>query len=108
MREFQRAAMNAIGSLLEEWGVHPEWIEICVGPLPAMAYGADDVDLYARFGIDGSQGEVWIHPDDLSVKLFGESRIVESQDFPGDPDAQIRKFCESMQEVLDGYRAGMP
>ena len=108
MRKFQRAAMNVIGSLLEGWGVHPQWIETSVGPLPAMDYGVDDIDLHVRFVIDGSPAEVWIHPHDLLTRLLGESRIAESQDFPDDPEAQIQAFCERLQEVRGRHRAGNP
>jgi hypothetical protein len=53
------------------------------------------------FSISGSYAEVWIHPYDLSAKLLGKSRVVESQDFPGDPEAQIHAFCQRLQDIRD-------
>jgi len=101
MRNFQKAAMKAIGAMLRGWGVDPKWIETSVGPFSAMNYGPDDVDVHAGFSISGSHGEIWIHPDDLSATLFDRSPSVESQDHPGDSEAQIRAFCQRLQEIHD-------
>ena len=99
MREFQKAAVMAIGQILRTWGVEPHWNDTSVGPLPPMDYGPDDVDVHASFIVEGGRAEIWVHPDDLSVTMLSRSRIVESQDFPGDSPAQIRAFCEIVQKL---------
>jgi hypothetical protein len=46
MREFQTVARAEIDRIVNAWGVHLEWNEIRIGPLAAMGYASDDVDLY--------------------------------------------------------------
>ncbi len=70
LREFQRAAVCAVNSLLTQWGIQPRWDEKRVGPFPALRYAADDVDVHTSFVFDGEPAEVWVHPDDLSVTIL--------------------------------------
>lgn len=104
MRPFQTSAKTAVEEVLREWNLQLCWQEVGVGPLAVLAYGAEDVDLHAQFELDGQPFEIWLHPDDLSLASPGMNRILESQDYPRNPGAQIDAFCRLLRESLPDKR----